>query len=251
MRYFDTEGSLLRYSWCKRDFILGTIMRPPLDASAWPLGSTQSWHRGLIVEGQEMAGPVVPKVLLQDTFNEQYSVQSKGTLVSRSLRSERNGKSPTGVFISSRLAELMRLEGKGVVIDGPQDHVGVRFVSAGYSEFDLSAIADLDKHSVFLKAHETYSPIVIEVALTGMYYDFAALKNAVLSNDAEVEDGRLGYATIYVETLTVSTEPDRIPLVNGKRIDYHPEAVDNSPFINSRHGSGIINITVGEQAALR
>lgn len=37
----------------QRDFILGTAMRPPLDMSAWPIGSTQSWHHGLIIEGDE------------------------------------------------------------------------------------------------------------------------------------------------------------------------------------------------------
>lgn len=134
-----------------------------------------------------------------------------------------------------------------IFLDSPKAHVAVRFVTGGYSEFDLSGIADLEKYSIYLRCDATYSPIVIEVAALGVFDDFADFKEEVLSNDAEVKDGRLDYSTIYGETLTMFTEPDRIPLINGNEIDYHPDIVYRSPFIKSNYGSGIINITVGEQ----
>jgi hypothetical protein len=246
-KYYDTKGHVLRYSWCEKDFILGTCMRPPLDASAWPIGSTQSWHHGLLIEGDNMAERVVPKVLLQDTFNEQYAVQSKGTLICRRLPSERNGNAPMGVFISSGLAERMQREGNDVFINNPKSHVAVRFVTEGCSEFDLSGIPEIREHGIYLKNDEMYGPVIVEVAAPGMFANFAAFREAVLSNEAEVKDGRLDYTSIYGDTLTMFTDPDDVPRINGEEVDYHPHMVYRSPFINSKYGSGIIHITVGEE----
>jgi hypothetical protein len=222
-------------------------MRPPLDASAWPIGSTQSWHHGLLIEGDNMAERVVPKVHVQDTFNEQYAVQSKGTLICRRLPSERNGDAPMGVFISSGLAEHMHREGNDVFINSTKAHVAVRFVTGGYSDFDFSGIREICEHGIYLKNNEMYAPVIVEVATTGMFADFAAFREEVLSNNAEVKDGRLEYTSIYGETLTMFTEPDDVPLINGEEIDYHPDIVYRSPFINSKYGTGIINITVGKE----
>lgn len=247
-KYYDTQGHVLRYSWCEESFILGTCMRPPLEMSAWPIGSTQSWHHGLIIEGDGLAERVVPKVLLQDTFNEQYAVQSKGTLICRRLPSERNGKAPMGIFISMGLVQYMQREGQDVFINSPKAHVAIRFVGGGHEEFDLSVIPEIHEHGIYLKNDDMYSPVILEVAAPDMFADFAAFKEAVLSQDAEVKKGRLEYATIYGDTLTMFTTPDNIPLINGEEIDYHPDIVYQSPFIRSQYGSGIIDITVGEEA---
>ena len=247
LNFYDTKGHLLKYSWCEKGFILGTIMRPPLDASAWPLGSTQSWHHGLLIEGNNMAEHVVPKVLIQDTFNEQYAVQSKGTLICRRLYNERNGDAPMGVFISSGLAEYMLREENEIFINSPNAHIAVRFVTGGYTQFDLSGIANMEQYGSYFKNDEMYSPVIVEVAPPGMFADFTAFKNTIQSQDPKIVDGRLDYKTVYGDELTLFTEPDGIPLINGKEIDYHPEIVYNSPYINSKYNSGIIDIKVGDE----
>ena len=248
MKYYDTKGHVLKYSWCEEDFILGTCMRPPLDEAAWPLGSTQSWHHGLLIKGENIAERVVPKVLLQDTFNEQYAVQSKGTLICRRLPSQRNGDAPMGVFISSGLTPYLQCEDNIVLINSPKVHVAIRFARGGFTDFDLSPIRAIREHGIYLKNDDPISPVIIEAAAPDMIGDFAAFREAVLRSDAKILDGRLEYKTIYGETLTMLTEPNGIPRVNGEEVDYHPEIVYRSPFINSIYDSGIINITVGEQS---
>jgi hypothetical protein len=47
--------------------------------------------------------------------------------------------------------------------------------------------------------------------------------------------------------LTLFAEPDNIPLINGEKIDYHPDIVYNSPYISSAYGSGLIDINVGKE----
>ncbi|MEX0324282.1 MAG: hypothetical protein AB3N63_19145 [Puniceicoccaceae bacterium] len=244
MKFYDVKGHLLRYSWCDEDFILGTIMRPPLDPEVFPIGSLQSWHHGLIVEGDDTVERVVPKVLLKDTFNEQYAVQSKGTLISRRLHNERNGNVPTGVFISNGLAGQMQQQGNAVFINNPKAYVAFRFVQGGYSDFDLSKLKEIVKWGIFLKADEMFTPMILEVAEPGMFKSFSAFKKAVLANDAKIKNGRLDYKTIYGDKLTLFTDPDGVPLINGKPIDYHPKYVYKSPYINSVHDIGIVDITV-------
>ncbi len=248
MKFYDTKGHLLRYSWCEKDFILGTIMRPPLDPEVFPIGSLQSWHHGLIIEGDGIVERVVPKVLLKDTFNEQYAVQSKGTLICRRLYHERNGKVPTGVFISTGLARQMQVVGNDALINNPKAYVAIRFVKGGFSDFDLSGIKEISKEGIFLKADEMYTPMIIEVVEPGMFANFNAFKNAVLSNNTKIINGRLDYTTIYGDTLTLFTEPDSVPLINGMAVNYHPEYVYKSPFIHSIHDSGIVYISVGDQS---
>jgi hypothetical protein len=43
------------------------------------------------------------------------------------------------------------------------------------------------------------------------------------------------------------TDPDGVPRINGEEIDYHPDIVYRSPFVNARYASGIINISAGEE----
>ena len=141
----------------------------------------------------------------------------------------------------------MQREGRNVFINHPKAHLAVRFVAGGYSESDLSGLPEIREHGIYLKNDEMYGPVIIEVAAPGMFVDFAAFKEAVLSHAAEIRHGRLDYSSIYGDTLTMFTEPDDVPLINGEKIDYHPEMVYQSPFINSEHGSGIIHITMGEE----
>lgn len=248
MKRYDTKGHVLKYSWCEADFILGTCMRPPLDEAAWPLGSTQSWHHGLLIKGENIAERVVPKVLLQDTFNEQYAVQSKGTLICRRLPSKRNGDAPMGVFISLGLTPCMRQEADIVFINSPKAHVAIRFVKGGFTEFDLSPIRAIREHGIYLRNNNMFSPIIIEVAATEEFADFTTFRAAIVSSDAKIADDRLEYKTIYGDTLTMFTEPNQTPLINGAAVEYHPDFVYQSPYINSKYNSGIIDITVGQES---
>ncbi len=81
-----------------RDFVLGTIMRPPHPLEAWNTGAAQSWWHGVMIASDQKETPperVVPKLAgKEDTLSDQYSLQSAGSFMTHKLLDRLNKNAP-------------------------------------------------------------------------------------------------------------------------------------------------------------
>ena len=81
-------GGILRYSYCDPAFIIGTPMTEARPLSDWTHISAQNRWQGVIFAGEHDAR-IVPVVRPQDSWralNAQWSVQSKGSLITQKLK---------------------------------------------------------------------------------------------------------------------------------------------------------------------
>jgi hypothetical protein len=53
------------------------------------------------------------------------------------------------------------------------------------------------------------------------------------------------YTTIYGDELTLDTDYKKTPTINGKPVNYAPEKVFESPFLNAVYNRGIVTISKG------
>ena len=86
-------GGILRYSYCDPAFIIGTPMTEARPLSDWVAISAQNRWQGVIFAGEHDAR-IVPIVRPKDNrvaMNAQWSVQSKGSLITQKLKHHKGG----------------------------------------------------------------------------------------------------------------------------------------------------------------
>ncbi len=71
------------------------------------------------------------------------------------------------------------------------------------------------------------------------------------SHDHGIINGRATYAFVdeaeEATRLELELKKLAVPLVNGRPVDLQPEKVFSCPFMNSVHGSGVVDILKGER----
>jgi hypothetical protein len=92
-----------------------------------------------------------------------------------------------------------------------------------------------------------FAPVILEVMAKKDVAGFDAFKAKVKANQPEMKGSLLVYRTIYGDSLTFDTGQKRIPLINGKPVDYTPRMVLESPFLNADYDSAVVTIQKGEQ----
>lgn len=256
-RYDFEEGDCLKYSWVTPNFVMGTVMRPPLDAGVWHAGSAQGWWHGLLIAGDEdNSHPerVVPTIINNytiqsaDYYGDQYAIQSKGSFMTRRLPDEYwgidNTQLPMGIYVSKGLKEYTEHDGSFLFIESPEVWVAVRAVGTGFVE----ASDDLQKkHAAagdFYRLKNEDQPLIIEVVDAGAYKTFDAFKAAVEKAKLFSGSGRHSYHSLSGDTLTMFDDRTT-PRINNKEIDYNPKMAYDSRYVKSEWDSGIITISAG------
>ena len=229
-KFYDFEDSdVLKYSWVSPNFILGTNMRPPLDASNWVAGSAQGWWHGLLLNnpGNNYPERVVPTLIYpRDSMGEQYAVQSRGSMMARKLNdvwrgNSDNRKYPMGIFISSGLEEHTTLEGEFIFVEGPTAWVAIRAVDTEFVWANRKLERRHQRAGNFYELMRGSMPVIIEAAEHDEYESFEAFKRqAKLANLSHI-DGAYHYDSLSGDRLTMFDDRSR-PMINSKLIDYTP-----------------------------
>ena len=113
-------GGILRYSYCDPAFIMGTPMTAARPLEDWAAISSQNRWQGVIFAGEHDAR-IVPIVRPKDNrraLNAQWSVQSKGSLITQKLKHHKGG---------AEMIVWMSNDGLSV----PVEEDGIVFVEAG------------------------------------------------------------------------------------------------------------------------
>ncbi|MBT5831863.1 MAG: hypothetical protein HOH77_16885 [Candidatus Latescibacteria bacterium] len=257
-------GGILRYSYCDPAFIVGTPMTEARPLNDWAAISAQNRWQGVIFAGKHDAR-IVPTVLPQDSRvanNAFWSVQSKGSLITQKLKYHRRGTDM--VVWMSKAGLSAPVEEDGVVfVEAENAYAAVRVVWGGFkwieAELPTELRARLERlapdgafnttnfipENATMVLNEEYAPVILEVMAKGDIESFDAFKAKVKGCEMRLDAAILRYTTIYGDELTFDTSFARTPSINSKLVNYAPQKVFESPFLNADYNSGVVTISKG------
>ncbi len=240
-----------------------------LPRAEWSNMSAQNrWH-GVIFAGHPDAR-IVPQVKAPNervTYNAQWSVQSKGTLICQKLKTCEMGGAMR-VWFSARGLSSRQEKNGWIFVEAPKAYAAVRVVSGGaqweteptpagpefvgangyLSDDTPGAAAPLpaDPSTTFagawLRCNDEWSPVILEVALKEDFTSCNAFQSAVLALPVSFENDVLHYRGLSGDAFAFHADQTRNPEINGQQINYAPSKVLDSPFLRSDWNSGIVAI---------
>jgi len=244
-------GSLLRYSFCTPDFILGTSMVAARPKEDWTAISSQNRWEGAIFAGHPTARIFIQPLKPErgSVYNANWSVQKSGVLIVQRLRAS-NARGQRIWFDTS----LSREERNGwIFAEAPQAFAAVKVLEGG-TAWEPDTIDQ--KHEgkgrtnlgEWLACRDPFSPIILEVARESDCESFEDFQETILKNPLRWNRSRLDYTSSLSKTkLTFFADYSRPPKIDGKPVNYAPPIVYDSPFIQSEFGSGLVTLRKGKQ----
>lgn len=147
------------------------------------------------------------------------------------------------------------VEEDGVIfVEAENAYAGIKVVQGGFQwrETPFTAMTG-EKYSQStpegktLTLNEEYAPVILEVMAKSDVNSFDAFKAMVKACRIRMNGPVLEYKTIYGEQLTFDTSTTETPTINGHPVNYAPQKVFESPFLNANWNSGIVTITKGNR----
>jgi len=253
---FRTDGGgILRYSYCNPAFILGTPMTEARPSSDWVMISSQSRWQGVIFAG---AGDprIVPVPRARDNrvaFNQFWSVQSKGSLITQKLRTSK-GAAEMMVWISAKGLNKPVREGDVLFVEAPGAYAAIRVAKGDFKVTEEVLEGTREEGTSFatppghiVTPADEYAPVILDVMSKREAKSFDAFKAKVKASKPKLDGPMLKYRTLYGDELTFDTSYKKKPAINGQPVDYAPKKVFDSPFLNADYDSGIVTISKGKR----
>ncbi len=232
------ESGIHRYSYCTPEFIIGTLMTPALPVDQWARISSQNRWQGVIFAGDTDARIYAQCETPVSSYNQQWSVQKKGTQIVHKLAANQNAKDVKVWFSNAGLSNFIEEDG-WIFVETKTAWCAVKPVNGGY-QWQEAAAKDRGK---WLKCLDQWTPVIIEVAKKRDYREYKLFRDKIKSLPLKYEDKVLTYTGIYGDTFTMYCDYSKAPEINGKPVDYKQEKVFDSPFIQSTFDSGKITIS--------
>ncbi len=239
-------GGILRYTYCTPDFIMGTSMVEARPHTDWSNISSQNRWDGVVFAGHVDAcifsQPLKPE--RGSVYNQHWSVQRQGVLILQKLTGHNHAHAQRVWFPTCLPREE---EGEWVFVEAPQAYGAVRVVTGG-TEWGPAEPHD-GAEGEWLTCEDEFTPIIMEVARKSDFADLDAFQSAILANPLTVNGNVLTYeSSHYGDTFTWYVDESSPPEVNGAPIDYAPDEVYESPFIQGGWDAGVVTLTKGERA---
>jgi hypothetical protein len=235
-------GQLLRSTWCTPDFVMGTSMVPVLPNDDWANISSQNRWEGVIFGGHDTARifiqPIPP--LKGSFYNAYWSVQSKGVMIAQRLKQAKGANGSRVWFDHS----LKRQERAGwVFAEAPGAYAAVRVVEGTADWQPDHPKSGKPGPGSWLTFQQEFSPVILEVARKSDYPNFEAFQKQILANRLSWKNRKLDYTSSGYQTqLTLFADYSETPEIDGVSVNYNPEKVYDSPFIQGVFGSGVVGI---------
>ncbi len=248
-------GGILRYSYCDPAFIIGTPMCLARPLSDWVAISAQSRWQGVSFAGEQDAR-IVPIPRPADNrvdLNAFWSVQSKGSLITQKLKYSK-GAAEMNVWMS-RDGLTAPVEEDGIVfVESQRAYAAIRVPRGGFTWKDgvYSYKAETGEtrptpSGRVMALKEEYAPVILEVMAKMDVPSFDAFKAKVKACQVQMAGPVLKYHTIYGDKLTLDTSYRQTPTINGKPVNYAPEKVFESPFLDADYNRGVVTISSGSR----
>ncbi|MCH2664704.1 hypothetical protein MK139_10205 [bacterium] len=245
-------GGLLRYSYNTPDFSIGTFMLEPRPREEWSGSASQNRWQGVIFRGHPDAR-IVPECRStdrdenprSDTYNQHWSVQKLGTLITQKLSSEFSRfTDKSRVWISgSGLSEPI-VKDEWVFVESGGAYAAIRVVDGGFVWDDPEG----DDVGCWMRCNDSLSPIIIEVDRRTNHDNIDAFSARVTSRTMCFEDRVLTYEGLSGHRFKLYADYSRLPEVDDQQVNLAPHKVCDSPFIQSTWGSGIVDLTYADES---
>jgi len=235
------NGGIYRYSYVTPDFIIGSLMFDKLSLENWTAISSQNRWQGVIF-AQNKNARIVPQcegIPLEygKTYNQYWSVQNKGTLITKRLDDGfSNHVGDMRVYFSGIPSNMEIDEEDGwIFADVDNAYAAVKPAWGGYFWDD----------DQWIRLNDVDSPVIIEVARSlDFNNDFTIFKDAVKSLTLDVTNSILSYTGLKDSgNFTFFIETTNIFLINGFPVDLKPIYTFQSPYVKEVYESGIVTIS--------
>lgn len=254
---FRTDGGgIVRYSYCDPAFTIGCLMNEARPLEDWVHISAQSRWQGVIYS-DSTATRIVPVVRpagkARDVLNGHWSIQSKGTLITQKLKTNKAG-GPMIVWMPEKEVMSPERDGDFVFVETEGAYTVIRVIG---SDFELTD-KDISNPSIegpvrkappgqVIMPKNQYAPVIIDVIAKKECKDIEEFKRRAKACEVSMKDSVLTYTSLYGDKMTLDTKYKKVPTINGKPVDYSPPNVHESPFLNSVYDSGVVTISKGDQ----
>lgn len=238
-------GGIVRYSYCTPEFILGTALVAARDSKDWAMISSQNRWQGVVFAGHPDAR-IFPQAKDDNdpnkgivTYNQYWSVQSKGTLITQKLPISNinlTGKIMCVWFSKAgRTGNLYEQEG-WVFAEYDGAYAAIKCVSGSYGWQDGEA------KGRWMVCAEEFTPVIFEVARKADFAGFSDFQNKIVSLPLAFDGKILSYGGLGGDQFTFNADRVALPTVNGNPVGFAPPNVFDSPFIQSKYNSGVVEI---------
>jgi hypothetical protein len=256
---------MLSYEFCSPDFVMGSLIIDPFlplvpshlfytrekegNKEGYPALSTQNRYNSIIFRTDSTARVVPQCVALKDgvTYGQQQAVQHRNImLVQRDEKAANTGD--MRVFFSKGMKERL------------VDTASWLFLEEGNACLAMKAFSRADgvsscgfqwDNEYFLRLDDRQAPLVFILGRKTQRAKLESFMEKVLGFHSTLEDhGKFTFAGEDMKgdafSLSLYLNGDGIPEVNGMPVDFCPEKIYDSPYLNSLHGSGIVHIKKGK-----
>ena len=269
----NTEARFVRYSWITPDYIIGCQMDHP--AAVHSHLSVQARWLGITLKGEN--GPrIYPTDAAVNTAGWTYehalcrAVQSENVMLVQQARrfsqvnpdwypSKQMIGNDYGIYIGDNHDRVVEKEGWIFVVHGDA-YAAVRVVMGNdnvpglHSELVKDSYTwSTDKKMIYLK--DKYAGMIFETSRRVHHKTLEAFMVDVLDNPLVLDKTVVaGFNILHYRGCDESAKEmyfnlanEEISMVDGKRIDYSPDMLFDSPYIKSNYKSGIIRISKGDK----
>lgn len=212
----------------------------------YPALTSQNRYHGIVFVS-DVNARVVPQcegLANGKTYGEQQAVQYKNVLlVQRHAMAKTTGDMRViwgGKGMRSRIVER---SGWQIIREG-NTWLGVKGFSRTKSNASCGSSWDND---VILRMNDGKAPVAL---IAGRIKDFSnidAFAKYLQGFAGKLEDGRFILTEGSKDFLSLHLESGALPEIYGKPINLNPDMLFDSPFISSKHGSGVVTIDKGHR----
>ena len=254
------DPRMIGYDYCTPDYVMGSLMIDPSlprvsshlykDGKDLPEGypaltSQNRYHS--IVFASDVNARVVPQcegLANGKTYGEQQAVQYKNVLlVQRHAMAKTTGDMRViwgGKGMRSRIVEV---DGWMVLKEGDA-WLGVK----GFSRTKVNApCGSTWDNDVILRMNDGKAPVALVAGQVSDFLDIDAFAKYLQCFMGKLENGRFILTKDSKDFLSLHLESGALPKIYGKPIKLNPDMLFDSPFISSKHGSGMVIIEKGHR----
>lgn len=263
--FIATEGGgLVRYTYCTPEFVMGSLFCAARPNTDWTAISAQNrWH-GVIFRGA-MNARIYPYCETDhSSYNQQWAVQRKGTLIAQKLKTSLHADGLRVWFSQAGLTPPVE-EGGWFFTEAAGAWAAVRVISGDTKLIPPEAPVKKKKalpkttksedaetlesraSGWVLQCSDSFSPVIIEAATKAEFATSEAFRQAVLALPVTTKDSRLTYNGLGGDRFTFFTDQSELPRVNDEPVNLAPTRVYDSPFVQSDWKSGVVTIQKGER----
>ena len=247
------KGGIIRYSYCTPSFILGTTMNDARSEKDWSKISSQNRWQGVVFDDSQDAR-IIPIVRPKDNrvaFNAHWSVQSKGTLITQKLKSNKGGAEMLVWMSKAGLSEPQTEDGI-VFVEAKNAYAAIRVIRKGFrfvENFDSLPGGQLNKRGMppanIMILKDQFSPLILEVATKQKIKTFNEFKAKVKNCKLSIQKNYIEYQSVYGDNLKFFFDYSQLPSVNGGTINPDKGMAFDGPFLKGEWNTGVVTIQKG------